>query len=202
MSRNNARKLWAAKLEGRLKTPASSPSPTAAKRDVFAAPKLGARFEGIVLGIDPSLRGTGLAVVEAKGGKWRLRYSKTLKHKATLSMAECLGNIHRSVAEAIEKFAPTDVALEQVIFVQNSKTALVMGATRGAAISAAALRNLPVTEYPPARVKQAVSGFGRASKDQVAAQVRAILALPALLPPDESDAAAVCLCHCLTRREG
>jgi crossover junction endodeoxyribonuclease RuvC len=193
MSNLSSRKLWAAKIDGRLSKASSSV-------EADYAPQLGARFDGIVLGIDPSLRGTGLAVVESREGKWRLLYSVTLKHKASLSMAACLGNIHESVATAIVRFAPVAVALEQVIFVQNSRTALTMGATRGAAISAAALAGLPVFEYPPSRVKQAASGFGRASKEQVAAQVKAVLGLPATLPPDESDAAAVCVCHCLTRR--
>jgi crossover junction endodeoxyribonuclease RuvC len=197
MSRLSSRKLWAAKIEGRLKTPKEMETCGVRGGVPF---RLGGRFEGIVLGIDPSLRGTGLAVVEAKGGKWRLLYSKTLKHPASLSMAECLGNIHKNVEQLIAKYSPTDVALEQVIYVQNSRTALVMGATRGAAISAAALAGITVFEYPPARVKQAVSGFGRASKVQVAAQVKAILGLSDALLPDESDAAAVCICHCLTKR--
>ena len=191
MSRLSSRKLWAAKIEGKT---------VSAKNTMPQSPKLSARFEGIVLGIDPSLRGTGLAVVEVRTGNWRLLFSKTLKHRATLSMAECLGNIHKNVAQTIVQFSPTAIALEQVIFVQNSRTALTMGATRGAAISAAALAGLSIDEYPPTRVKQAVSGFGRAGKAQVAAQVRAILNLPEILPPDESDAAAVCICHCLTKR--
>jgi crossover junction endodeoxyribonuclease RuvC len=191
MSGMSSRKLWAAKLEGRLIPSAASNEPS---------PRLGTKFEGVVLGIDPSLRGTGIAVVESLGGKWRLLFSVTLKHKASIGMPECLGNIHRAVAETIVKYQPAAVALEQVIFVQNPRTGLIMGATRGAAISAAALAKLPVFEYPPARVKQAASGFGRASKEQVAAQVRAVLGLAATLPPDESDAAAVCLCHCLTKR--
>ena len=198
MSRNNSRKLWAAKLSGKpLPAPSALPAKASARSDTL---HLGSRFEGIVLGIDPSLRGTGLAVVEARGGVWRLLYSKTLKHPASMGMPECLADIHKSVAEAAEKFAPTHVALEQTIYVQNSRTALVMGATRGAAISAAALRGLPVVEYPPARVKQAASGFGRASKEQVALQMKAVLHLEKVLPPDESDAAAVCVCHCLSCR--
>ncbi|HNX03905.1 MAG TPA: crossover junction endodeoxyribonuclease RuvC [Opitutales bacterium] len=191
----NSRKLWAAKLSGKpLPKPAETPVAGSASM------KLGSRFEGVVLGIDPSLRGTGLAVVEAKGGAWRLLYSKTLRHPDSMSMAECLGDIHKSVDEAIAKYSPTHVALEQTIFVQNSRTALTMGATRGAAISAAALNNRAVVEYPPARVKQSVSGSGRASKEQVAQQVKAILHLAEVLPSDESDAAAVCVCHCLTCR--
>jgi len=197
VSRANSRKLWAAKLAGKpLPAPSAPPTPKAGKWELT----LGSRFEGVVLGIDPSLRGTGLAVVEAKGGEWRLLFSKTLKHPVAMSFAECLGNIHKEVDAAIARFAPSHVALEQTIYVQNSRTALVMGATRGAAISAAALRHLAIAEYPPARVKQAASGSGRASKEQVAQQVKAVLHLEKVLPPDESDAAAVCLCHCLTHR--
>jgi crossover junction endodeoxyribonuclease RuvC len=198
MSRANARKLWAAKLSGKP-LPAPTPVPTIRTGEQTTL-RLGSRYEGIVLGIDPSLRGTGLAVVEAHKGKWRLLYSVTLKHPASMSLADCLGHIHKSVDETIARFGPSHIALEQTIYVQNSRTALTMGATRGAAISAAALRNLSVVEYPPARVKQAASGSGRASKEQVALQVKAILALPGILPPDESDAAAVCICHCLSAR--
>lgn len=198
MSRANSRKLWAAKLSGKPLPPMTPvPEPSGRQQPTL---QLGNRFEGIVLGIDPSLRGTGIAVVEAHGGKWKLLHSRTLKHPASMSLAECLGDIHKSVDETIARYNPSHVAMEQTIFVQNSRTALTMGATRGAAISAAALRKLGVVEYPPARVKQAASGFGRASKEQVALQVKAILALPQVLPSDESDAAAVCICHCLTAR--
>ncbi|MFA5256698.1 MAG: crossover junction endodeoxyribonuclease RuvC [Opitutales bacterium] len=182
----STRKLWAAKLDGRLK-------PSAAQVPVIK-PR---RFEGIVLGVDPSLRGTGLAVLDVRGGDWTLLYSRTLKHKASMEMSACLGEIHKGVAEAIERFKPVHCALEQTIYVQNSRTALVMGAARGAAISAMALAGLPVNEYPPRRVKQAVSGYGAASKEQVAGQIQAMLKLPEALPPDESDAAAVCICHAL-----
>ena len=199
MSRLNARKLWAAKLAGKP-IPAPKEAPGARPSATGSTLTLGARFEGVVLGIDPSLRGTGLAVVEVRGGKWRLLHSRTLKHKPTMSLADCLGDIHKSVAETIARFHPSQVALEEQIYVQNFRTALTMGAARGAAISAANLGGLPIAEYPPARIKQAASGFGRASKEQVALQVKAILALPEVLPPDESDAAAVCICHGLTTR--
>lgn len=195
MSRaSSSRKLWAAKLEGKSTTASQRTSPTASKR-------LGERFEGIVLGIDPSLRGTGLAVMEVRGNMWILLHSRTLKQKPSISLPQCLGAIHRNVAELITQYSPIHVAMEQMIFVQNSRTALIMGAARGAAISAAALANLDVSEYPPTRIKQAVSGFGRAGKEQVAAQVQAILGLSQALPSDESDAAAACICHCLTFRK-
>jgi crossover junction endodeoxyribonuclease RuvC len=90
------------------------------------------------------------------------------------------------------------VALEQTIYVQNFQTAQILGAARGAAIAAAALQGLPVFEYAPMRVKQAVAGTGRASKEQVARTVRALLRHAATLPLDESDAAGVALCHAYT----
>ena len=93
------------------------------------------------------------------------------------------------------------VALEQTIYVQNIRTAQILGAARGAAIAAAALQDLPVFEYPPLRVKQAVVGFGRASKEQMARTVMALLGHGRPLAADEADAAGVALCHAFTWRE-
>jgi crossover junction endodeoxyribonuclease RuvC len=93
------------------------------------------------------------------------------------------------------------VALEQTIYVQNIRTAQILGAARGAAIAAAALGDLPVFEYPPLRVKQAVVGAGRASKEQMARTVAMLLGLGRSLPSDEADAAGVALCHAYTWRE-
>jgi crossover junction endodeoxyribonuclease RuvC len=93
------------------------------------------------------------------------------------------------------------VALEQTIYVQNIRTAQILGAARGAAIAAAALQDLPVFEYPPLRVKQAVVGAGRASKEQMARTVMALLGHGRTLALDEADAAGVALCHAFTWRE-
>jgi crossover junction endodeoxyribonuclease RuvC len=116
-------------------------------------------------------------------------------------MAEALGEIHRAVAEFIDGAAVRHVALEQTIFVQNFQTAQILGAARGAAIAAAALRQRPVFEYPPLRVKQAVVGAGRASKEQMARTVMALLGHGRTLALDEADAAGVALCHAFTWRE-
>jgi crossover junction endodeoxyribonuclease RuvC len=94
------------------------------------------------------------------------------------------------------------VALEQTIYVQNVATAQILGAARGAAIAAAAVLDLPVFEYPPLRVKQAVVGAGRASKEQMGRTVKMLLAHSgSTLPPDEADAAGVALCHAFTWRD-
>ena len=116
-------------------------------------------------------------------------------------MAFALGEIHRAVAAFLDGAEVRHVAMEQTIFVQNFQTAQILGAARGAAMAAAALRDRPVFEYAPLRVKQAVVGAGRASKEQMARTVMALLGHGRTLAPDEADAAGVALCHAFTWRE-
>ena len=116
-------------------------------------------------------------------------------------MSYALGEIHRAVAIFLADFDVRHVALEQTIFVQNFQTAQILGAARGAAISAAALKGMDVFEYAPLRVKQAVVGAGRASKEQMARTVMAMLGHGRPLALDEADAAGVALCHAFTWRE-
>lgn len=192
MARKSTRKLWAehiARGGGRsLKT-----APT---EQVLAS-----RFRGVVLGIDPSLRGSGFAVLEYQpNGTMRLRETATLKLKREFSMPECLGAIGNQVDDFIDQHKIDHVAVEQTIYVQNFQTAQILGAARGAAIAAAAMRGLPVFEYAPLRVKQAVVGAGRASKEQVARTILSLTGSDLELRFDESDAAAVALCHAFTWR--
>lgn len=154
-----------------------------------------------MLGIDPSLRGTGLALLEfAPGRPVVLLRARTVLVPARRPMAEALAEIHRAVVAFLDAADVRHVALEQTIYVQNIRTAQILGAARGAAIAAAALRHLPVFEYPPLRVKQAVVGVGRASKQQMQRTVMAHLGHGAVLATDEADAAGVALCHALTWR--
>ncbi len=156
-------------------------------------------FTGTILGVDPSLRGTGLAVVNfGPGEQLRLLASRTVKPPRTLKMPECLKMIAKSVNELLERYDITCAAFEEAIFVQNVKTALVLGAARGAAMACVSMRELPLFEYAPLRIKQAVTGRGRASKVQVASMIQNLLSLPEPLPSDESDAAAVAICHAYT----
>jgi crossover junction endodeoxyribonuclease RuvC len=154
----------------------------------------------LVLGIDPSLRGTGLALVELRPGCMPvLVRSATVRVPARRTMANALAEIHRAVSGFIDGAAGIrHVALEQTIYVQNFQTAQILGAARGAAIAAAAIRGLPVFEYPPLRVKQAITGSGRASKEQLARTLMALLGHGRTLALDEADAAGVALCHAFT----
>jgi crossover junction endodeoxyribonuclease RuvC len=103
--------------------------------------------------------------------------------------------IHERIQELISEFSPTAAAFESVIFVQSYKTAIVLGCARGAAILAAANRGLPIYEYAPRRVKQAVVGRGGAEKEQVAFMVRALLGMTETPQADAADALAVGLTH-------
>lgn len=201
MGKQSVRQLWKAKLDGKLAATNWPDAPTLQRP----------AFYGRVLGIDPSLRGTGLALIEFTPGLPPvLLRCQTVKVAPKLPMSYCLGEIHRAVAAFVADFDPRHVALEQTIYVQNFQTAQILGAARGAAIAAAALRQKEVFEYAPLRVKQAVVGQGRASKQQMARMVmgriemaeavRIMLGHGRTLAFDEADAAGVALCHALTWR--
>ena len=183
--------MWKAKLEGKLAAPSWPDAPTLTRP----------AFSGRVLGIDPSLRGTGLALIEFIPGRQPvLLRCSTVKVGARATMAFCLGEINRAVTIFVTEFDPRHVALEQTIYVQNFQTAQILGAARGAAIAAAALQQKEIFEYAPLRVKLAVVGHGRASKDQMARTVMAMLGHGRAMAFDEADAAGVALCHALTWR--
>ena len=191
MARLSVRQMWKVKLEGKP-TAGSWPDAPMLSRPAFS---------GRVLGIDPSLRGTGLALLEFVPGRPPvLLQCRTVKVAPRASMAFCLGEINRAVTALVTEFDPRHVALEQTIYVQNFQTAQILGAARGAAIAAAALRRKEIFEYAPLRVKLAVVGQGRASKDQMARTVMAMLGHGRAMAFDEADAAGVALCHALTWR--
>jgi crossover junction endodeoxyribonuclease RuvC len=192
MARTSIRQLWKAKIEGTL-VPKQWPAAPTLQRPPFA---------GRVLGVDPSLRGTGLALIEFSPGRPAVMLRcLTVRVKPVHPMPHCLAEIHRAVAAFMADFSPRHVALEQTIYVQNFQTAQILGAARGAAIAAAALSGSEIFEYAPLRVKQAVVGAGRASKEQMARTVMAMLGHGRTLAFDEADAAGVALCHALTWRE-
>jgi crossover junction endodeoxyribonuclease RuvC len=194
-AQNNRRKLWANFLEkGKL------PSHTCARK--MAEPRGSvAPFQGKILGIDPSLRGTGLAVLDAKNrGEMDLIFSQTVKVLAKESLLICTRRIFEAVSGAIERYRPAICAAEQTIYVQNFQTAQIMGIARGAVLTAIATHRLPVFEYAPLRIKQAICGYGRASKEQISRMVQAILRIDVDVGFDETDATAVAICCLFTER--
>jgi crossover junction endodeoxyribonuclease RuvC len=149
----------------------------------------------ILIAVDPSLRGTGYAVMCREAGKVRCLYFDVIKNQPKLSVAGCLLEINTRLGDAIVRFQPSAMAVESVIYVQSFPTAITLGSARGAVLLAAAQRGLEIHEYAPRRVKQAVVGSGAAQKSQVAFMIRSLLGLTVTPPPDAADAIAVGLTH-------
>ncbi len=168
-------------------------SPLASSGNVAAPTKSIAHQ--IILGVDPSLRGTGYAVIEVRGQKMRALAFGVIKNVPQLSQAACLVAIHEQIREIIEQTKPEIAAVEGVIYLQNYQTAITLGAARGAALLTIAQAGLEIYEYAPRRIKAATTGRGGAKKNQVAFMMRALLGLTETPPADAADALAIAMTH-------
>lgn len=148
-----------------------------------------------VLAIDPAIRNTGYAVVEGDHHSAKALAYEVFSVPQKLAQSAALAAVRTHLAAVIEKWEPDEVAVEGIIYVQSHRTAISMGAARAAALIAAADRALPVYEYAPRKVKQAIVGKGSADKSQVAFMVRALLGLDETPPHDAADALAIGLAH-------
>jgi crossover junction endodeoxyribonuclease RuvC len=149
-----------------------------------------------VLGIDPGTAITGYAVVEEEGNALHLIAIGAIRTQARTPLPRRLQTIYREMEEVIAAYRPDEAAVEELFFRRNVTTALSVGHARGVVILALADAGLPVAEYTPMQVKQAVSGYGGADKHQVQEMVRRLLNLPDIPRPDDAaDAAAVAICH-------
>ncbi len=148
----------------------------------------------VILGIDPGSRRAGFGVVTLVGG--RLEYlASGLIRAGKSALAERLGEIHAGTAELVARYRPAAAAVEDVFVARDPRAALRLGQARGAALAAIAAAGIPVVEYSPRTVKQAVVGSGAATKEQVQRMVMQLLRLPVAPPPDAADALAVAICH-------
>lgn len=153
-----------------------------------------------ILGIDPGLRVTGFGVIEKTGEKIQYIASGTIKTASgkTVDREELparLKIILDGLFEVIDTYNPEQVVVEKVFVNVNPQSTLLLGQARGAAISAAVIRQLSVAEYTALQVKQAVVGNGHAKKEQVQEMVKRLLNLPATPSPDSADALACAICH-------
>jgi len=148
-----------------------------------------------ILGIDPGLGITGYGVVEKQGSLLQYVASGRIVSNDREALSERLSTILDGLAEVIASFHPGEVAVEKVFVNVNPKSTLLLGQARGAAICAAVMARLPVSEYTALQVKQAVVGQGHARKEQVQEMVRRLLKLPAAPGTDASDALACAICH-------
>jgi crossover junction endodeoxyribonuclease RuvC len=152
-----------------------------------------------VLGIDPGTAACGFGIVQS-GSEGRLQALEYGWWQTSVRDAPALRlkRIHDEVADLIARHEPLAVALEESYVGADARIALSVGQARGAVLVACAAASVPCAEYPPATVKQAVCGYGRAEKDQMQRMVKAVLSLPEPPRPHHAaDALAVAICHAL-----
>jgi len=148
-----------------------------------------------VLGVDTSLRSTGFAVVDSRGSRLSAVEFGIIRNTPSVSHSECLRRIGEGITDVLSRTRPEAAAIEGGFYCKNARTALVLGEARGVVIAACASAGVPVFEYSPRHVKQALTGFGGAAKEQVGKMICSILGLPKMPRDDESDALAIGLCH-------
>lgn len=154
----------------------------------------------IVMGIDPGTARLGYGVLIGDDPPRAMDYG-VLETTPSQPMPERLLHLHRGLTEILRDYRPRVVVIEQLFFARNVTTALTVGQARGVVLLTAAEAGVPVVEYTPAEVKQAVSGYGKAGKAQMQEMVRLLLELEEVpWPDDAADALAVALCHVQTRR--
>lgn len=147
------------------------------------------------IGIDPGSRYMGYGIVQGDGNRLRHVRNGTIHPPSRLSFPERLGILYGELRSVIDECRPDCLAIEDVFFAKNVKSALRLGQARGAAILAGVNAGLPVYEYSALEIKQSVVGYGRAGKEQVEEMVRYLFGLRETLDPNAADALAVAVCH-------
>jgi crossover junction endodeoxyribonuclease RuvC len=149
-----------------------------------------------ILGIDPGYAILGYGVVDKDGNRYTLAECGILTTEAGRDMPGRLKDIYAGLMTLIAEFEPDVASVEELYFNTNAKTAIRVGEARGAAILACANSDLPIYEYTPLQIKQALSGYGRAEKQQIQEIVKSVLGLKEVPRPDDAaDAVAAAICH-------
>lgn len=150
----------------------------------------------VILGVDPGLANTGWGIIETRGTQYRARAYGSIQTGANEDIAHRLKQIYREIDAVIRRYNPTAVAIEEIFFSANSKSAVKTAEARGAALVACANCGLETGEYTPMQIKQAVVGTGAAEKKQVQFMVKTLLQLDEEPHPDHcADALAAAICH-------
>ncbi len=148
-----------------------------------------------ILGIDPGSVVTGYGVIERLGSNLAHHTHGALRLPAGRPLAERLGEIHHRIGVLIRELEPDVAAVERIFVAASPRSALILGQARGAALAALGAAGIPVVEYSPPELKQAVTGSGRASKREVQAMVKRLLGLARTPVSDAADALALAICH-------
>jgi len=149
-----------------------------------------------ILGIDPGFAIAGYGVIEYKCNKFIPIKHGVITSEAKMEFSKRLKRLYDEISEIIIKEKPDFVSIEELFFNTNVKTAIAVGHARGVLILAAENLGVPIYEYTPLQIKQAVTGYGRADKCQVQCMIKTLLNLNAIPKPDDAaDALAVAICH-------
>jgi crossover junction endodeoxyribonuclease RuvC len=152
----------------------------------------------LVIGIDPGSRYTGYGLVRKRGNALEHVASGRINAASAGTFLDRLDVIYRGICGVLEEYEPQEAAIESIFTAKNAMSSLKLGHARGVSLLALRHSQLALHEYPPATVKQAVAGHGRATKDQVQHMVRIVLGLKVEVAEDAADALAVAICHCQT----
>ena len=179
-----------AELQRRVGNPrrAAEPDPGTAARPAIAPVQ-------VILGIDPSLRGTGWGVLSSERPHPRAVAYGTIRCPASWERSRCLMRIAETLRDVLRDHPAEVCAIEGLFYAQNLQTALIMGEARGAALATIAAAGLPIYEIPPAKVKLAIVGHGGAQKSAVAKMVQRLTHLTEIPDPDAADALAIALAY-------
>ena len=150
----------------------------------------------IILGIDPGYAIVGYGALEYDGRRFKVIEYGAITTDASMDMMDRLKSIHDDLNKIIERVKPDFMAIEELFFNSNQKTAINVAQARGVLVLSALNHGVEVFEYTPLQVKQAVAGYGRADKNQVQQMVKILLGLDAVPKPDDTaDAVAIAICH-------
>jgi crossover junction endodeoxyribonuclease RuvC len=159
------------------------------------APASVARRPQTILGVDPSLRGTGFGVIRTEKPNFMVLVQGTISCPKDWARSRCLAKISQTLRDVLQEYQPAVCVVEGLFFAQNLKTAIIMGEARGAAMAAIAEAGLDIYEIATRKVKQAIVGYGAAQKIAVAKMVQRMLNLAELPAPDAADALALALVY-------
>lgn len=150
----------------------------------------------VIMGIDPGFAIMGFGIIDYRGNRFHTMEYGVIRTPAAMLLPERLLLIEEGLVALIDKYKPEAISVEDLYFNTNSKTAIKVGQGRGVALLCAARAGIPVFEYTPLQVKQGVTGYGRADKNQVQYMVKVLLNLMEIPKPDDAaDALAIAICH-------
>lgn len=149
-----------------------------------------------ILGIDPGIAIVGTGIIDYEANKFKTVYYDAVTTEAHTPIEERIKKVYDGLSALMDIYKPDAVSMEELYFNNNAKTAFAVGQARGVALLAASQKGIPIFSYTPLQVKQSITGYGRADKNQVQQMVKSFLNLRAVPKPDDvADALAIAICH-------